>query len=220
MNFVFVDLSVLYESLSHASQKSARKFLTKATVNVGPLMSGHVSEAKSVFDVIPQPNTISTNLITPRPSRRGRLLGWLLSGGRNSAEDPTPSKSISGHHPVASTVSVPPETLEFISAARAPKSAEGYASIGGGSPLRRITEEQARLDSRIPFSYNISYNLNEIYKKNFRKHLGLTRLSNMQHTVIPLWYQREGVKAMASLIEKEFSKFSNSEDIKPWSERY
>ncbi|KAI5065771.1 hypothetical protein GOP47_0018395 [Adiantum capillus-veneris] len=32
---------------------------------------------------------------------------------------------------------------KFISMMRAPKSMEGYASIGGGSPLRRITEEQA-----------------------------------------------------------------------------
>lgn len=32
---------------------------------------------------------------------------------------------------------------QAISIGRAPKSAEGYASIGGGSPLRRITEEQA-----------------------------------------------------------------------------
>ena len=30
-----------------------------------------------------------------------------------------------------------------ISTLRAPKSAEGYRAIGGGSPLRRITEEQA-----------------------------------------------------------------------------
>lgn len=30
----------------------------------------------------------------------------------------------------------------FISTLRAPKSAEGYRAIGGGSPLRRITEEQ------------------------------------------------------------------------------
>lgn len=30
-----------------------------------------------------------------------------------------------------------------ISTLRAPKSAEGYEAIGGGSPLRRITEEQA-----------------------------------------------------------------------------
>lgn len=32
---------------------------------------------------------------------------------------------------------------QFISVARAPKSKEGYASIGGGSPLRKITDEQA-----------------------------------------------------------------------------
>jgi hypothetical protein len=32
----------------------------------------------------------------------------------------------------------------LISTLRAPKSAEGYAKIGGGSPLRQITEDQAR----------------------------------------------------------------------------
>lgn len=32
---------------------------------------------------------------------------------------------------------------QFISVLRAPKSREGYAAIGGGSPLRRITDEQA-----------------------------------------------------------------------------
>jgi len=31
---------------------------------------------------------------------------------------------------------------QFISVARAPKSKEGYASIGGGSPLRHITDAQ------------------------------------------------------------------------------
>ncbi|KAL2532863.1 Ferrochelatase-2 [Abeliophyllum distichum] len=34
---------------------------------------------------------------------------------------------------------------KFISVARAPKSKEGYASIGGGSPLRQITDAQACL---------------------------------------------------------------------------
>ena len=35
-------------------------------------------------------------------------------------------------------------------------------------------------------------------------------LVNMQHTVIPSWYQREGyIKAMANLIEKELQKFDN-----------
>ncbi|KAJ7530230.1 hypothetical protein O6H91_15G086100 [Diphasiastrum complanatum] len=32
---------------------------------------------------------------------------------------------------------------KFISTLRAPKSAQGYAAIGGGSPLRKITDEQA-----------------------------------------------------------------------------
>lgn len=32
---------------------------------------------------------------------------------------------------------------QFVSVLRAPKSREGYASIGGGSPLRRITDAQA-----------------------------------------------------------------------------
>lgn len=32
---------------------------------------------------------------------------------------------------------------QFVSVVRAPKSKEGYASIGGGSPLRRITDAQA-----------------------------------------------------------------------------
>lgn len=33
---------------------------------------------------------------------------------------------------------------QFISTVRAPKSQEGYASIGGGSPLRKITMEQVQ----------------------------------------------------------------------------
>lgn len=36
-----------------------------------------------------------------------------------------------------------PAIAQIISTLRAPKSAEGYKSIGGGSPLRRITDEQA-----------------------------------------------------------------------------
>ena len=36
-----------------------------------------------------------------------------------------------------------PLIAQLISSLRAPKSREGYEAIGGGSPLRRITEEQA-----------------------------------------------------------------------------
>jgi ferrochelatase len=35
---------------------------------------------------------------------------------------------------------------KLISTFRAPKSKEGYASIGGGSPLRKITDEQCSSD--------------------------------------------------------------------------
>jgi len=39
-------------------------------------------------------------------------------------------------------------------------------------------------------------------------------LVNMQHTVIPSWYQREGyIKAMANLIEKELKSFDCPEEV-------
>ena len=37
-----------------------------------------------------------------------------------------------------------PAIAQLVSTLRAPKSREGYEAIGGGSPLRKITEEQAR----------------------------------------------------------------------------
>ena len=38
---------------------------------------------------------------------------------------------------------------QLISMLRAPKSKEAYASIGGGSPLRKITDEQVIVDISI-----------------------------------------------------------------------
>lgn len=39
-------------------------------------------------------------------------------------------------------------------------------------------------------------------------------LVNMQHTVIPSWYQREGyIKAMANLIEMELKKFDSPDKV-------
>ena len=39
-------------------------------------------------------------------------------------------------------------------------------------------------------------------------------LVNMQHTVIPSWYQREGyIKAMANLIEKELKSFDSPDEV-------
>jgi len=40
-------------------------------------------------------------------------------------------------------------------------------------------------------------------------------LVNMQHTVIPSWYQREGyIKAMATLIENELKKFPEPQKVR------
>ena len=42
----------------------------------------------------------------------------------------------------------------LISTLRAPKSAEGYAAIGGSSPLRATTEEQVCVEIYIAISYH------------------------------------------------------------------
>ena len=49
---------------------------------------------------------------------------------------------------------------QLISILRAPKSKEGYAAIGGGSPLRKITDKQVL----ILFSLlNVKFSLLDIY---------------------------------------------------------
>lgn len=143
---------------------------------------------------------------------------------------------------------------KFISMMRAPKSMEGYASIGGGSPLRRITEEQALAlrvaleEKSIPakvyvgmrywhpfteeairqikrdrisklvvlplypqFSISTSGSSLRLLEEIFRED---EYLVNMQHTVIPSWYQREGyVKSMATLIQSELQTFDKPREV-------
>lgn len=143
---------------------------------------------------------------------------------------------------------------QFISIVRAPKSKEGYASIGGGSPLRQITDAQAEAlrkalcDKNVPakvyvgmrywhpfteeaiqqikqdgitklvvlplypqFSISTSGSSLRLLESIFRED---EYLVNMQHTVIPSWYQREGyIKAMANLIEKELWLFERPEKV-------
>ncbi|KAL2241316.1 ferrochelatase-2, chloroplastic [Sesamum indicum] len=143
---------------------------------------------------------------------------------------------------------------QFISVVRSPKSKEGYASIGGGSPLRRITDAQAEelrkalCDKNVPakvyvgmrywhpfteeaieqikrdgitklvvlplypqFSISTSGSSLRLLENIFRED---EYLVNMQHTVIPSWYQREGyIKAMADLIEKELEKFDSPQEV-------
>ncbi|XP_020582573.1 ferrochelatase-2, chloroplastic isoform X2 [Phalaenopsis equestris] len=143
---------------------------------------------------------------------------------------------------------------QFVSIVRAPKSKEGYASIGGGSPLRQITDAQAEelrkalCDKNVPakvyvgmrywhpfteeaieqikrdgitklvvlplypqFSISTSGSSLRLLESIFRED---EYLVNMQHTVIPSWYQREGyIKAMANLIEKELEIFESSQQV-------
>lgn len=143
---------------------------------------------------------------------------------------------------------------QFISRMRAPKSREGYAAIGGGSPLRKITEEQANslrvalegknLQAKVyvgmrywhpfteeaiqmikkdkitrlvvlplypQFSISTSGSSLRLLEEIFRED---EYLVNMQHTVIPSWYQREGyVKAMATLIDKELKNFERPREV-------
>eukprot|EP00250_Pteridium_aquilinum_P002661 c12885_g1_i1 orf=251-1678(-) len=142
----------------------------------------------------------------------------------------------------------------FISVVRAPKSKEGYSAIGGGSPLRKITEDQAKalkealLEKSVSakiyigmrywhpfteeaieqikkdqitklvvlplypqFSISTSGSSLRVLEEIFRKDQYLV---NMQHTVIPSWYQREGyLKAMATLIDKELKTFKQPNEV-------
>lgn len=143
---------------------------------------------------------------------------------------------------------------QFISVVRAPKSKEGYASIGGGSPLRQITDAQAEelrkalCEKNVPAKVYVGMRywhpfteeaIEQIKRDGITKLVvlplypqfsistsgsslrlleGIFRedeyLVNMQHTVIPSWYQREGyVKAMANLIEQELRKFGFPEEV-------
>lgn len=143
---------------------------------------------------------------------------------------------------------------QFISVARAPKSKEGYASIGGGSPLRKITDAQAMELRNALHEKNVKAEvyvgmrywhpfteeaIEQIKKDGVNKLVVLPLypqfsistsgsslrllesifredeyLVNMQHTVIPSWYQREGyIKAMANLIENELKTFDRPETV-------
>ncbi|CAK8568013.1 unnamed protein product [Lathyrus sativus] len=143
---------------------------------------------------------------------------------------------------------------QFVSVLRAPKSREGYASIGGGSPLRRITNAQAEdlkksLSAKnVPAEVYVGMRywhpfteeaIEQIKKDGITKLVVLPLypqfsistsgsslrllesifredeyLVNMEHTVLPSWYQREGyIKAMSNLIEKELKSFDSPKEV-------
>lgn len=132
----------------------------------------------------------------------------------------------------------------LISTTRAKKSQENYKQIGGGSPLRRITEEQAQAmqealrcrgrDVQVYIGMRYWYPFTEEaiarIKRDKIEHLVILplypqfsistsgssfrllekiwqedpSLSNIEHTVIPSWYDRPGyLEAMAQLIGQQ-----------------
>ncbi|KAH9799883.1 Ferrochelatase-1 [Citrus sinensis] len=109
---------------------------------------------------------------------------------------------------------------KLISVVRAPKSKEGYAAIGGGSPLRKITDEQIKRDriTRLvvlplypQFSISTTGSSIRVLQNIFREDAYLSRLPV---SIIRSWYQREGyVNSMADLIQKELGKFQKPEEV-------
>ncbi|KAL4194406.1 hypothetical protein AMTRI_Chr05g68410 [Amborella trichopoda] len=125
---------------------------------------------------------------------------------------------------------------QLISVLLAPKSKESYASIGGGSPLRKITDELADALKKAVEAKNIPVNVyvgitpfpqvDQVYTffkgySGIHLHAGYnlnysfenpTRedeyLRRLPVFIIESWYHREGyIKSMANLIEKELKSF-------------
>eukprot|EP01026_Neomeris_dumetosa_P063370 TRINITY_DN60153_c0_g2_i1.p1 TRINITY_DN60153_c0_g2~~TRINITY_DN60153_c0_g2_i1.p1 ORF type:complete len:496 (-),score=59.01 TRINITY_DN60153_c0_g2_i1:561-1991(-) len=147
-----------------------------------------------------------------------------------------------------------PLLAQAIATARAPKSSEGYKAIGGGSPLRKITQDQADalanslqkigVDAKVyvamrywhpyteeaieqlkqdgitkavvlplypQFSVSTSGSSLRLLEQIFKED---PQLAQLQHTVIPSWYQRPGyIRAMADLIQDELIKFNDKESV-------
>uniref|UniRef100_A0A162AZN8 Ferrochelatase n=1 Tax=Daucus carota subsp. sativus TaxID=79200 RepID=A0A162AZN8_DAUCS len=118
---------------------------------------------------------------------------------------------------------------QLISIVRAPKSQEGYAAIGGGSPLRKITDEQAKalkkeleakevpVDVYVAMRYWHPYTEEAIQQARF---IAATLSSVfyiynwVKHPCPGTYVQREGyVKSMADLIGKELNSFFQPEEV-------
>ncbi|GER33902.1 ferrochelatase [Striga asiatica] len=121
---------------------------------------------------------------------------------------------------------------QLISVLRAPKSKEGYAAIGGGSPLRKITDEQASALKSALEAKEVSANVyvamrywhpfTEEAVHQARSSIRVLRdmfrndshLSRLPVAIIQSWYQREGyIRSMADLVEKELEIFPNPEEV-------
>lgn len=118
---------------------------TKAAASTTPFATGiSYTESQSAFDLLPPEASIPPR--NPSKEQVGVLL--LNLGGPEKLDDVQTflynlfsDPDIIRLPPAFSFLQ--PTLAKFISTVRAPQSTQGYRSIGGKSPLREITEEQA-----------------------------------------------------------------------------
>ena len=129
-------------SLTHARGKQPQTQRTSTITFVAYSAPGQAAERQLAGPRAAEPPATSAK----SADRVGVLL--LNLGGPEGLEDVQPFLYNLFADP--DIIRLPPGTTflqpllaQFISMMRAPKSSEGYRAIGGGSPLRRITEEQA-----------------------------------------------------------------------------
>jgi len=204
----------------------------------------------------PKTVSISERVDAKSESSQGKLGVLILNlGGPENLDDVEPFLYNLFADPDIIRLPAPLKGLQpllasILSSTRAPKSKEAYKSIGGGSPLRKITEEQAKAleeslkekgqDAKVyvgmrywkPFTED---SIEQIKKDGIQQLVILPlypqfsistsgsslrlladifkndkQLKDLQHTVIPSWYQRPGyVNAMCDLIENELEKMKN-----------
>ena len=140
------------DGVSARARAGGTVVVTEAAANV---ILGPSSDASPFM-----PNELGESPRPPDESLDGKIGVLLLNlGGPDSLEDVQPFLYNLFADPDIIRL---PEAVRFlqeplasiISTLRAPKSQEGYASIGGGSPLREMTEQQA---SAIEQSLNRAY---------------------------------------------------------------
>ena len=121
------------------SKRTSGSFSSSSSCSFQPRRAPHAQATQAPLE----PST------SPTPIENDRVGVLLLNlGGPESLDDVQPFLFNLFADP--DIIRLPPTLqflqpviAQFVSILRAPKSKEGYEAIGGGSPLRRITEEQA-----------------------------------------------------------------------------
>ena len=108
----------------------------------------HLAHSSLVGESLPSNSASANPLISPPLNNDGVGVLLLNLGGPETLDDVQPflynlfaDPDIIRLPPPAQFLQ--PAIAQLVSTLRAPKSREGYEAIGGGSPLRKITQEQA-----------------------------------------------------------------------------